>query len=337
MPMKIGSANIKGKVVLAPMCSVTTLPYRILCRRYGAAAVWSEMVDADGFFYKKHRTPKTFMTVKEEHPVAAQLFGSNTENLVKAAKIILEDPVDIIDVNMGCPSFKLARKNAGAIMLKDTELIKDVVTSLSGSIDTPVTAKIRLGFDSAKDTIKIAKVIEKAGASAITVHARTMKDKYTGVADWNMIKKVKEAVGIPVIGNGDVRTPEDCKKMLEDTKCDLVMIGRAAIGNPFIFKRCNHYLETGEILPEPTAHEKVEAYDTLCELMDKYYEPQLKDYRFHACWFTKNLIGGREARLAITKCESKDDIRRILGTLDNQTDTRKTPAKTISIPKSLCQ
>ncbi|MCK4967877.1 MAG: tRNA-dihydrouridine synthase family protein, partial [Candidatus Aenigmarchaeota archaeon] len=183
--MKIGSAKINGKIVLAPMCAVTTLPYRILCRKYGAAAVWSEMIDADGLFYKKHRTPKTFMTIKEEKPIAAQLFGSNIENLVKAAHIIIQDPVDIIDINMGCPSFKLAKKNSGAILLKDVKLIGEIISELSSTISVPVTAKIRLGFDSTKDTIKIAKTIEKAGAAAITVHARTMKAKYKGNADWS--------------------------------------------------------------------------------------------------------------------------------------------------------
>ncbi|MBW6451557.1 MAG: tRNA dihydrouridine synthase DusB [DPANN group archaeon] len=312
--MKIGGVRIDGKTVLAPMCSVTTLPFRILCKRYGAALVFTEMISADAGSYVYYDQKHGFNTTVEEKPVVSQIFGSDPYKLANCAYKMEEMKADIIDINMGCPSLKLSRSNAGAMILKDEKLVADIISSVSSTVSCPVTAKIRMGINSNKDTVKIAKIIEQAGASAITVHARTMKQKYMGVADWDMIKKVKDAVSIPVIGNGDVFSSSDAKRMIDITGCDLVMIGRKAIGNPFIFQQCEHYFKTGEILSEPTLNEKFEAYKTLCSLMEQYltYKPDLKDYRINACWFTKHVKGGRDARVVMARCKSKEDIDEVI-------------------------
>ncbi|MBW6462051.1 MAG: tRNA dihydrouridine synthase DusB [DPANN group archaeon] len=315
--IKIGNVRIKGKTVLAPMCSVSTLPYRILCKRYGAALGFSEMIDADVEQYGKYRFKKEFNTAEIERPIAVQIFGSDPKKLAKSAHAMEAMNADIVDINMGCPSIKLSRNNSGAVLLKDKKLIAEIISRASTTASIPVTAKIRLGIDSKKDTVSIAKIIETAGAAAITVHGRTMRDKYTGKADWDMIKKVKEAVGIPVIGNGDVFCAQDAKDMIDKTGCDLVMIGRGAIGNPFIFKQCEEYLKNGTIIPDPTAKEKFEVYKTMCALMDKYkrINPKLKDYKVQACWFTKNVSGGREARAEIGTCKTKDEIESVFSKL----------------------
>ncbi|NOQ56168.1 MAG: tRNA dihydrouridine synthase DusB [Nanohaloarchaea archaeon] len=312
--INIGNVRIKGKTVLAPMCAVSTLPYRILCKRHGAALVFSEMIDADVEQYGKYRFKKEFNTAEIERPVAAQIFGSDPKKLAESAQVMADMNADIVDINMGCPSIKLSRNNAGAILLKDQKLIADIISSAASTTSIPVTAKIRLGIDSSKDTVKIAKIIERAGASAITVHGRTMRAKYAGTADWDMIRKIKDTVGIPVIGNGDVFCAQDAKDMLEQTGCDLVMIGRGAIGNPFIFRQCEDYLKSGKIITDPTAKDKITAYNTMCDLMDRYkrIKPQLKDYKVQACWFSKGVSGGREARMKIGTCETKDEIDAVL-------------------------
>ncbi|MCK5593861.1 MAG: tRNA dihydrouridine synthase DusB [Candidatus Aenigmarchaeota archaeon] len=315
--IKIGDVRIKGKTVLAPMCAVSTLPYRILCKRHGAALVFSEMIDADVEQYGKYRFKKEFNTAEIERPVVAQIFGSNPKKIAESAEVMADMNADIVDINMGCPSIKLSRNNAGAILLKDQKLIADIISSAASTTSVPVTAKIRLGIDSSKDTVKIAKIIERAGASAITVHGRTMRAKYAGKADWDMIRKVKDAVGIPVIGNGDVFCAQDAKDMLDQTGCDLVMIGRGAIGNPFIFKQCEEYIKSGKIIPDPVAKEKYDAYRTLCDLMDIYklIKPQLKDYKVNACWFTKGVSGGREARHEIGTCKTKEEVDAVFSRL----------------------
>ena len=293
--LKIGNVKLKNPLVLAPMAGVTNLAFRILARRYGAGLAFSEMVDADGMFYDIHRHKKEFMTNAEDTPVACQLFGARADTLAMAAKKVVDMGADIVDLNMGCPSFKLSRKNAGAKLLTQPHLVRVLVRSVVSAVDVPVTVKIRSGWDSI-NAIEIARIVEDAGATAITVHGRTAKTIYSGAADWNIIKQVKDEVKIPVIGNGDVVSHVRAKDMLDETGCNFVMIGRAALGNPFIFKDCAEFLEKGISAPVHTKEDKQRALLELWELCKSVDDARLSELRMHACWFSKGLKGGRRFR-----------------------------------------
>ena len=257
--MKIGKLELENNVFLAPMAGVTDLPFRILCKEMGCGLVYSEMVSAKGILYDNKNTTELLEIDSKERPVAVQLFGSDPEILGAMAKKIEQYPIDIIDVNMGCPAPKIVKNGEGSCLMKTPELVGRIVKSLVESQSKPVTIKFRKGFDDDHvNAVEIAKIAEANGASAVAVHGRTREQYYSGKADWDIIKQVKEAVNIPVIGNGDVFTPQDAKNLLEHTGCDAIMVGRGAQGNPWIFKRILHYLQTGELLPEPTAEERVE-------------------------------------------------------------------------------
>jgi len=257
--MKIGNLELENNVFLAPMAGVTDLPFRILCKEMGCGLVYSEMVSAKGILYDNKNTTELLEIDPKERPVAVQLFGSDPEILGAMAKKIEQYPIDIIDVNMGCPAPKIVKNGEGSCLMKTPELVGKIVKSLVESQSKPVTIKFRKGFDDDHvNAVEIAKIAEANGASAVAVHGRTREQYYSGKADWDIIKQVKAAVNIPVIGNGDVFTPQDAKNLLEHTGCDAIMVGRGAQGNPWIFKRILHYLQTGVLLPEPTAEERVE-------------------------------------------------------------------------------
>ncbi len=293
--LKIGNVRLKNRLVLAPMAGVTNLAFRILARRYGAGLAVSEMVDADGMFYDIHRRKKEFATNAEDAPVACQLFGARADTLAEAAKRVVDMGADIVDLNMGCPSFKLSRKNTGAKLLSQPELVRVLVRSVVSAVDVPVTVKIRSGWDSV-NACEIARVVEDAGAAAVTVHARTAKMMYGGAADWGVIKRVKEEVSIPVIGNGDVVSPMRARDMLDETGCDFVMIGRAALGNLFIFRDCVEFFEKGTVMVEHTKEERQRALIELWEVCKEVGDARLSELRMHACWFSKGLKGGRRFR-----------------------------------------
>ena len=257
--MKIGNVVLENNIFLAPMAGVTDLPFRILCKEMGCGLVYSEMVSAKGIFYGNENTTKLLTIEQRERPAAVQLFGSDPAIMAAMAKKIENYPIDILDVNMGCPAPKIVKNGEGSALTKNPSLVGQIIKAMVTAQKKPVTVKIRKGFDDNHiNAVEIAKVAQENGAAAIAVHGRTREQYYSGKADWDSIKAVKDAVSIPVIGNGDVFTPQDAKALLEYTNCDAIMIGRAAQGNPWIFKRILHYLNTGEQLPEPTAEQKVE-------------------------------------------------------------------------------
>ncbi|MGI6787316.1 MAG: tRNA dihydrouridine synthase DusB [Acholeplasmataceae bacterium] len=270
---KIGNVTIENKLILAPMAGVSNIAFRKICKEMGAGLVVGEMVSDYALHYENRKTINLLTIDPDESPISQQIFGSNLEYLVKAAKYLDEyTDCDIIDINMGCPVPKVAVKSqAGAALLKDPIKIYEIVKTVKNAVRKPVTVKIRSGWDyHSINAIEVAKIIEKAGADAITIHARTRSQGYSGKADWKIIKEVKEAVNIPVIGNGDVTNGKSAKQMLEETGCDAVMIGRAAVGNPWIFREINYFLETGKELPRPTYNEILEVMilhlDSLIEL-----------------------------------------------------------------------
>ena len=313
--MKIGNLELENNVFLAPMAGVTDLPFRILCKEMGCGLVYSEMVSAKGILYDNKNTTELLEIDPKERPVAVQLFGSDPEILGAMAKKIEQYPIDIIDVNMGCPAPKIVKNGEGSCLMKTPELVGRIVKSLVESQSKPVTIKFRKGFDDDHiNAVEIAKIAEANGASAVAVHGRTREQYYSGKADWDIIKQVKEAVNIPVIGNGDVFTPQDAKNLLEHTGCDAIMVGRGAQGNPWVFKRILHYLQTGELLPEPTAEERVEKALRHAQMLIDYKGEYIgvREMRKHMAWYMKGMPGAAELRGKLNYAENRAELEALL-------------------------
>jgi tRNA-dihydrouridine synthase B len=297
----------KSPVFLSPMAGVSDVAFRELCKKYGAGVTYTEFVSSAGLVRGTESVLKMTQVSDLEKPVGVQLFGNNIEEIINSAKI-LEDKFDIIDINCGCPAWKVIKTGAGSELLKSPEKIADFVKNLSDSVSRPVTVKIRLGIDEKNiNVFEVAQLVEKAGASAITIHGRTQKQGYSGSADWEIIKKVKSRVKIPVIGNGDVFSPEDFKKRFEESKVDAIMIARGAIGNPYLFKQINDYLKTGSYKKK----DKIEQFFEYLELAKKY-NLSFKQIKFQAINFTKSVKNGAELRKNLSKCSSLSEIENFL-------------------------
>ena len=312
---QIGNVRIPGKLVLGPMAGVTDLPFRLLCKEQGADLVYTEMISAKGIFYKNKNTELLWMTKEQERPLALQLFGSEPALMADMAAQIEERSFDILDINMGCPVPKVVNNGEGSALMKDPQLAGEIVKAVSSRISKPVTVKFRKGFGADDcNAVEFAKRMEDCGAAAIAVHGRTREQYYGGKADWDIIRQVKEAVSIPVWGNGDVFTPEDAKRMKEETGCDGIMVARGAKGNPWLFKRILHYLETGELLPPPTAEEvkrMIVRHGTL-QTEFRGEEIAMREMRKHVAWYTAGFPHSSALRNDINQVETLEELERLL-------------------------
>ena len=310
-PLKIGNVELENNLILAPMAGVTNLPFRVICKEIGnPGMVCTEMASARAMFHNDDKTKRLFNTKGEKRPISFQVFGSDEESMEYATKY-MNDFADIIDINMGCPAPKVVKNGDGSRLLLDLDKAKSIMEAVVKAAKVPVTLKIRKGWD--KDhivAVEVAKIAEEVGISAITVHGRTRTEYYTGEADWNIIKKVKENVNIPVIGNGDVVDEESALKMFETTGVDGVMIGRGSFGNPWIFRNIRYFLETGEKLPPPSNEEKLKVIKKHIELAveEKGEEVAVKELRKHISWYTKNLKNSSEFRNNMNKIETKKEL-----------------------------
>jgi len=314
--LKIGPIEMKNQVVLAPMAGVCNSAFRLIAKRFGAGLVCAEMVADRGIIHHNQRTLDMLYIDDREKPLSLQIFGGSKETLVQAAKYVDKNTnADIIDINMGCPVPKVTKSDAGSRWLLDPDKIYEMVSAVVDAVDKPVTVKMRKGWDDDHIyAVRNAQAVERAGGSAVAVHGRTRVQMYEGNADWDIIRQVKESVGIPVIGNGDVRTPMDAKRMLEETGVDGVMIGRAALGNPWMLYRTVKYLESGMLPPEPTAKEKADVclihFDQLVKLKGEHIASL--EMRKHAAWYMKGLCGGNDVRKQINQCETGAELRQVL-------------------------
>ena len=317
MKWKIGNVEIKNQIVLAPMAGISNTAYRQIIKEMGAGLIFAEMVSDKALVYGSEKTFDLLKMNDMERPIAQQIFGSDVDSFVKAAKLV-EDAMhpDIIDINMGCPVPKVAIKSqAGSALLKNPDKIKEIVSAVVNAVSVPVTVKIRSGWDEKSiNAVEVAKVIEEAGASAITVHGRTRAQGYSGNADWNIIKQVKETVKIPVIGNGDVTSAKKAKEMLDYTGCDAVMIGRGVLGNPWLINECVTYLESGVIPSGPSSKEKIEMLKRHYKLLvESTSEKQaILEIRTHALWYIKGMPKSAYIKNEICKTKNSEDLFKIL-------------------------
>lgn len=317
--MLIGRVAIAEPVVaLAPMAGVTDLPFRLLVKEMGASLVCSEMVSDKGLLYSNCHTLDLLRIDERERPVAVQIFGSEPACMAAAARVVAQGGADIIDINMGCPTPKIVKSGEGSALMRRPELAYEVMAAVVAAVAVPVTVKIRKGWDEGSvNAVAIAKLAERAGVAAVAVHGRTREQFYAGKADWDIIRQVKQAVTIPVIGNGDVRSPADARALLEVTGCDGVMVGRAAQGNPWLFRRISRFLASGELLPPPAMDERLALLarhlTMLIEHKGEYVA--IREMRRHAAWYTKGLPHAAELRLRLNAAESRADFEDILAAL----------------------
>ena len=315
MKLKIGNVELENNVILAPMAGVTDLPFRLLCKEQGAGLVCMEMVSAKAIFYGSKNTEELMRILPEECPVSLQLFGSDPDIMAEMAKKIEEKPFAILDINMGCPVPKVVNNGDGSALMKNPILAGKIIEAMVKAIQKPVTVKIRKGFDEDHvNAVEMAKIAEASGAAAIAVHGRTREQFYSGKADWDIIRQVKEAVSIPVIGNGDIRTAEDVIAMEEQTGCDGFMIGRGAQGNPWIFQQILHYFETGEHLEKPTQKEVTEMILRHAKMMLEFKGEYIgiREIRKHAAWYTAGYPNSARLRVAINTVESYSELENLL-------------------------
>ena len=316
---KIGSVEIKNPFVLAPMAGVTDLPFRGLCKEQGAGLICTEMVSAKAISFHNKNTKALMEINPKEHPVSLQLFGNEPELMAEVARSIEEQPFDILDINMGCPVPKVVNNGEGSALLKDPALIGKIVREISHTIKKPVTAKIRIGFEGYEvDPVEIAKIIEDAGGAAVAVHGRTRQQYYAGEANWEVIGRIKDAVSIPVIGNGDVDSPLKAEKMMKDTGCDGLMIGRAVRGNPWIFREMNHYFETGELLekPDPKEIREMILRHARWQIELKGEFTGIREMRKHVAWYTSGMRHSAGLRRESNTIENYESLERLLSKLE---------------------
>lgn len=313
--MKIGNIELENPYILAPMAGVTDLPFRLLCREQGAGLLCMEMISAKALQYKNRNTKALLAIHPEEYPVSLQLFGSDPDIISEMAKQIEELPFQIMDINMGCPVPKVVKNGEGSALMKNPKLVYQIVSKTVRAVKKPVTVKIRKGFDDAHvNAVEIAKIVEEAGGAAVAVHGRTREQYYSGKADWEIIRRVKEAVSIPVIGNGDVTSGETALAMMRQTGCDGVMIGRGAQGNPWIFRELAEYERTGTMPERPSGETVKEAMLRHARLQMEFKGEYLgiREMRKHVAWYTKGLEGAARLRDAINRVESYQELKDLL-------------------------
>lgn len=324
---KIGNVEMKNRVVLAPMAGISNSAFRLTVKEFGAGLVCAEMISDKGIVSKNQKTMNMLYIDERENPLSLQIFGGEKDTLVEAARFVDKNTnADIIDINMGCPVPKITKCDAGAKWLLDPNKIYDMVSAVVEAVDKPVTVKMRMGWDEEHIyAVRNAQAVERAGGSAVSLHGRTRVQLYEGQANWDIIREVKQSINIPLIGNGDVNTPQDAKRMLEETGCDAVMIGRAALGNPWMIYRTVNYLETGELVEEPTAREKIDVcilhLDRLIELKSEYVA--IREMRKHAAWYLKGVPGNGKVRNAVNECETREQLVSVLNSLVLETKEKE--------------
>lgn len=321
---KIGNVEIPNRVVVAPMAGITNAAFRVTVKEFGAGLVVCEMISYRGIQLRNKKTLEMLYIDETEHPLSLQIFGGNKESLVEAAQFVSENTAaDIIDINMGCPVNKIIKAEAGAKWLLDPDKVYEMVHAVATAIDKPVTVKMRIGWDDEHIfAVQNAQAAEAAGAAAIGMHGRTRVQMYEGAANWSVLREVKQAISIPFMGNGDVRTPEDAKRMLEEVGADAVMIGRAALGNPWMIHRTKHYLETGELIAEPTPREKIATaklhLERLADLKGEFVAS--REFRQHAAYYLKGISRAAKVKAAINQTENKQAIIDLLDAFVEKTE-----------------
>ena len=315
MKLKIGSVTLDNNLILAPMAGVTDLPFRLLCKEQGAGLICTEMISAKAIHFKNKNTESLMEIDERERPVSLQLFGSDPDLMADIAAQIEHRNFDILDINMGCPVPKVVNNGEGSALMKNPRLIHEIIRKVSGAIKKPVTVKFRKGFtEDCVNAVEIARIAQDAGAAAVAVHGRTREQYYSGKADWDIIRQVKEAVSIPVIGNGDVDSPEKAKQMQQETGCDGIMIGRAVRGNPWLFSRILHYQETGELLPKPDIREVKEMMLRHARLQLEYKGEYtgMREMRKHVACYTAGMPHSAAVRRLVNEVESYEQLEELV-------------------------